>query len=184
MEVNGQPHTTVSTELEAGWAPELVLIFWPEKSLNPVKIQTLDGLICSVISITKSYPGSQVFTGLTETQDLPAKPTYNTVHVEIWSWLDRYHHTRIFIQHMTVPQPQECKLSSATCGACMATLTEAHYEQQTMEYTVLLLMWKSSWLKMPSQYCCGFPQKLQVSHKTFKVAKLLELLNQRLTHLH
>jgi hypothetical protein len=85
MEVNGQLHTKVSTELEAGSAPELVLIFRTEISLNPAKIQTLDGLICSAVSITKSYPSSQVFTGLTKTQDLPAKPTYNTVRVEIWS---------------------------------------------------------------------------------------------------
>jgi len=85
MEVNGQLHTVVSTELEAGWAPEPVLILRTEKSLNPARIQTLDGLICSAVSITKSYPGSQVFTGLSETQDLPAKPTYNTVHLEIWS---------------------------------------------------------------------------------------------------
>jgi len=85
MKVNGQLHTTVSTELEAGWAPELVLIFRTEKSLNPARIQTLDGLIFSAVSISRSYPGSQVFTGLTKTQGLPAKPTYNTVHVEIWS---------------------------------------------------------------------------------------------------
>jgi len=35
---------------------------------------------------------------------------------------------------MTVLQPQEGNLASATYGACRATLTEAHYEQQTMEY--------------------------------------------------
>ena len=174
----------VHSFLTAAWVPELVLIFRTEKSLNPARIQTLDGLICSFVSITKSYPDYHVFTGLTETQDLPAKPTYNTVRVEIWSWLDRYHHTRIFKQHMAVPQPQECNLLSATYGACTATLTEAHYEQQTMEHTVLLLMWKSSWLEIPSQYCCGFPQKSQVSHKTFKVASLLELLHQRLINLH
>jgi len=65
--------------------PELVLIFRTKKSLNPTRIHTLDSLICSLLSITKSYPGSQVFTGLSETHYLPAKPTYNTVHLEIWS---------------------------------------------------------------------------------------------------
>lgn len=48
--------------------------------------------------------------------------------------------TGTIIQHMTVRQPQECNLSSATYEACTATLPEAHYEQQTKEYTVLLLM--------------------------------------------
>jgi hypothetical protein len=43
-------HSFSTASLDGGeWAPILVLIFRTEISLNPARIQTLDGLICSAV---------------------------------------------------------------------------------------------------------------------------------------
>jgi hypothetical protein len=94
-----------------------------ETFLHPDGIQTLHGLIHTVVPITTSYPDSQVSTGLTETLDLLVKPTNNPKLLLIGQ-LRSY----IYLHTTQDSQSQECNLPPAAYGAHTATLNKAHDE--------------------------------------------------------